>query len=72
MLTLSHTSLVFTCLQCKSFENTEEKGEIAGYEHFLLSPQCFLPVWRTFIRFELSSANSLSLEESNTCYLVKS
>ena len=25
----------------KSVENTEGKGEIARYEHFLLFPQCF-------------------------------
>ena len=44
-LTLSQTlSLVFTCLQYKSFENTVGKGEIAHNEQFLLFPQCFLPV----------------------------
>ena len=26
----------------KAFENIEEKGEIAGNQHFLLFPQCFL------------------------------
>ena len=25
------------------FENIGKKGENAGYQHFLLSPQCFLP-----------------------------
>ena len=25
------------------FENIMEKGENAGYQHFLLSPHCFLP-----------------------------
>ena len=25
------------------FENIEGKGENAGYQHFLLFPQCFLP-----------------------------
>ena len=44
-------ALVFTCLQNKSFENTVGKGEIALYEQFLLFPQCFLPVWRTFCHF---------------------
>ena len=39
------------CLQSKSFENTEGKGEIARNEQFLLFPQCFLPVWRTFCHF---------------------
>ena len=37
-------ALVFTCLQCESFENTVGKGEIARNEQFLLFPQCFLPV----------------------------
>ena len=41
-------ALVFTCLQSKSFENTVGKGEIARYEQFLLFPQCFQSVWRTF------------------------
>ena len=39
------------CLQYKSFENTEGKGEIACNEQFLLFPQCFLPIWRTFCHF---------------------
>ena len=33
------------------FENTEGKGEIAHNEQFLLFPQCFLPVRRTFCHF---------------------
>ena len=41
----------FMCLQYKSFENTEGKGEIAHNEQFLLFPQCFLPIWRTFCYF---------------------
>ena len=44
-------ALVFTCLQHKSFENIVGKGEIARNEHFLLFPQCFLPVWKTFFHF---------------------
>ena len=36
------------------FENTVEKGEIARKEQFLLFPQCFLPVWRTFCQFHQS------------------
>ena len=50
-LTLSQTSPVFTCLRYKPFENTVGKGEIARNEQFLLFPQCFLPVWRTFSHF---------------------
>ena len=44
-------ALVLTCLKYKSFENTVGKGEIALNEQFLLFPQCFLPVWRTFGHF---------------------
>ena len=50
-LTLSQTNQVYMCLQYKSFENTVGKGEIAHIEQFLLFPQCFLPAWRTFCRF---------------------
>ena len=50
-LTLSQTGKVFTCLQLKSFENTVGQGEIARHEQFLLVPQCFLPIWRTFYHF---------------------
>ena len=34
-----------------SFENTVGKGEIARNEQFLLFPQCFLLIWRTFCHF---------------------
>ena len=44
-------ALVFTCLQIKSFENTEGKEEIARNEQFLLFPQCFLSFQRTFRHF---------------------
>ena len=37
-LTLSQISLVLTCLEFKSFENTVGKGEIAREEQFLLFP----------------------------------
>ena len=74
-LTLSETSLVFTCSQYKSFENTVGKGEIARNEQFLLFPQCFLPDWITFCHFhynlQLSSANSFNLEKSKICCLGK-
>ena len=41
----------FLCLQCKSFENTVRKEEIACDKQFFLFPQCFLPIWRTFCNF---------------------
>ena len=44
-------ALVFTCLRFKSFENTVGKGESAHNEQFLLFPQCFPPVWRSFCHF---------------------
>ena len=39
------------CMWYKSFEKTEGKGEIACNEQFLLFPQCFLTIWRTFSHF---------------------
>ena len=60
-------ALVFTRLQYKSFENTVGEGEMAFYEQFLF-PQCFLPIWQTFLPFssnlKLSSANPFNLEGS--------
>ena len=57
----------FTCLQNKSFENTEGKEEIACNEQFLLFP-AFSTCLENFLPFsstsELSFANSFSLEES--------
>ena len=44
-------ALVFTCRWYNSFENTVGKGEIALNKQFLLFPECFLPVWRTFCHF---------------------
>ena len=38
-LSVCHTSLL---------KNTVGKGEIARNEQFLLFPQCFLPIWKTF------------------------
>ena len=46
--------LVFMWLQCKSFENTVGKGEIARNEQFLLFPQCFRPFRGTFSHFHQS------------------
>ena len=40
-----HVSLLKAC---QPFESTEGKGEIARNEHFLLFPQCFLPIQQTF------------------------
>ena len=61
-LTISQTSPFFTCLQCKSFENTTEKREIARTEQFLLFPSSDL---------EMSSATSFSMEESKIFRLGK-
>ena len=49
-----HGPLVFTCQQYKAFENTVEKEEIARNEQFLLFPQCFILVCRTFCHFHPS------------------
>ena len=39
---LPRQSRFSTTLKKKAFENTEEKGENAGNQYFLLFPQCFL------------------------------
>ena len=39
---LPHNSRLLTTLDKKPFENIVEKGENAGYQHFLLFPQFFL------------------------------
>ena len=54
-LTLSQTSPHITYLQYKSLENTVGKGEIARKEQFLLFPQCFLSILRTFCHFHQMS-----------------
>ena len=50
-LTLSQTSPGFYMSAVKSLLKTLGKGEIARNEQFLLFPQCFLPIWRTFCHF---------------------
>ena len=42
----------FLCVCSTSLsENSVGKGEIARNEQFLLFPQCFIPVWKTFSQF---------------------
>ena len=50
----------------RPFENITGKGENAGNQHFLLFPQCFLPIpKRIFVlKFHLSSANAFNLDQS--------
>ena len=38
----------FMCLHVKSIKNNVGKGEISHNQQFILFPQCFLPIWRTF------------------------
>ena len=56
-------------------ENTVGKGEIAHNEQIILFRQCFLTCSVDFLpfpsKFELSSANSFSLEESKIWCLGK-
>ena len=52
-LTLSQTSPDFYVSAVQVLENTLGKGEIAPNKQFLLFPQCFLHVWRTFCHFHL-------------------
>ena len=64
----------FDALGNKPFENTVGKGEIARYEQFILFPTVFSTRLDNFLPFssnlKLSSANSLSLEDSKICRLV--
>ena len=48
-LTISQKSLVFTCLQCKPFENAAGKGEIARNVQFLLFHSNFYFVLENFL-----------------------
>ena len=51
-LSRSRTSLCFYMSAVQVFfKNTVGKGEIAHNEQFLLFPQCFPPIWRTFCYF---------------------
>ena len=50
---LTTLSRLLTILKEKPFENIVEKEENAGNQHFLLSPQCFLPNERHIKTFEL-------------------
>ena len=68
-------ALVFTCLQYKSFENTEGKGEIAPNKQFLFFPTVFSTRLENFLPFssnlKLKSATSFGLEESKTYRMGK-
>ena len=48
----SHTMTPFDTPGKQAFwKHCGKKGEIARNEQFLLFPQCFLPVWKTFFHF---------------------
>ena len=65
-------ALVFTCLQYKSFVNTEGKGQMACNEQFFLFPQCFLYVKRAFRKFEFVVCKLLAFgKEPKICRLGK-
>ena len=52
-LTPYHTNVTFNNLEKKKpVENIVRKGENAGYQHFLLFPQCFLPIPKQISIFE--------------------
>ena len=50
-ISFSTQSQLLTTLKKKALENTVGKGEIAGKEHFLLFPQCFLFYQREKLSF---------------------
>ena len=45
-------SLLLTTLRRKPLEKNVGKGENAGYQYFLLSPQCFLPFTKQISNFQ--------------------
>ena len=51
-LTLCQTSPAFYVSAVQVFWKNCGKGEIVRYKQFLLFPQCFLPVWKTFSHFQ--------------------
>ena len=56
---------LLTTLIEKAFENTAEKGENAGNQHFLLFPQCFQHFLNQISMFNiLSSVNAFNLNHS--------
>ena len=66
---LQTTNLILTINMNYAFhkiENIVGKGEDAGYQHFLLFPQCFLPFPKQISVFQshlfLSSANAFNLD----------
>ena len=66
----------FLCVFSTSLLKTQwEKAEIACNEQFLLFPQCFQTLWKTFLPFssnlKLLSANSFSFEGSKIRRLGK-
>ena len=47
-------SRLLSTLEKKPFENTVGKGENAGNQHFLLFPQCFLPIPKRIYDFRIT------------------
>ena len=78
-LTLYHTIETFTYPRVnfkKTFENIVGKGENAGYQHFLLFPQCFLHFHKQISIFYIHLNCRLQMLSIwtglNLCRLVKS
>ena len=59
-------SRLLSTLKEKVLENIVRKGENVGNQHFLLSPQCFLPEtnFNDSVAFILASANAFNLDYS--------
>ena len=51
-LTLYHTILTVNDPEKEGLENIVGKGENAGYQHFVIFPQCFLPLQRHISIFQ--------------------
>ena len=76
LLTLYHTILTLNDPEKKPFENIVGKGENAGNQHFLLFPQCSLPIPKRISSFKLHLICHLQMPSIWTslkiCCLVKS
>ena len=58
----SKAAAVLTCVYSTSPSKTLWEKEKLPNEQFILFLECFLPIWKTFCLFHLSSPNSISLE----------
>ena len=69
-LTLYHTIPTFNDREKEAFENIVGKGENAGNQHFLLLPQCFLPIPKRISVYKLHLFCCLQMLSIWTCLKI--